>query len=52
MSTVSTSIRAAARVHRFTYAIRQVVAEAKKVEATGKAVRYLCLLYTSPSPRD
>lgn len=42
MSTqASTSIRAAQRVHRFTYAIRQVVAEAKKVEATGRAVRYL-----------
>jgi hypothetical protein len=41
MSTVSTPIRAANRVHRFTYAIRQVVAEAKKVEATGMAVRYL-----------
>jgi len=35
------SIRAAARVHRFTYAIRQVLAEARKVEATGMAVRYL-----------
>ena len=42
MSTqVSSSIRAAQRVHRFTYAIRQVVAEAKKVEATGRSVRYL-----------
>ena len=38
---VSTSIRAAKRVSRFTYAIRQVVAEAKKVEATGQTVRYL-----------
>jgi alanine-synthesizing transaminase len=37
----TTSIRAARRVHRFTYAIRQVVAEAKKVEATGMVVRYL-----------
>lgn len=34
-------IRTARRVDRFTYAIRQVVAEAKKVEATGRAVRYL-----------
>ena len=34
-------IRAAARVGRFSYAIRQVVAEAKKVEATGRSVRYL-----------
>lgn len=42
MSTeAATSIRAAQRVHRFTYAIRQVVAEAKKVEAAGRAVRYL-----------
>jgi alanine-synthesizing transaminase len=38
---VASSIRAAQRVHRFTYAIRQVVAEAKKVEATGRTVRYL-----------
>ncbi len=38
---VSTSIRAAERVSRFTYAIRQVVVEAKKVEATGRSVRYL-----------
>jgi alanine-synthesizing transaminase len=29
------------RVHRFTYAIRNIVAEAQKVEATGKRVRYL-----------
>jgi alanine-synthesizing transaminase len=43
MTTTSTSsaIRAAARVGRFSYAIRQVVAEARKVEATGKTVRYL-----------
>jgi alanine-synthesizing transaminase len=43
MSTTPTgsAIRAAARVGRFTYAIRQVVAEAKKVEATGRTVRYL-----------
>ena len=40
-TSVSASIRAATRVSRFTYAIRQVVAEARKVEATGKAVRYL-----------
>ena len=38
---VPTSIRPATRVSRFTYAIRQVVAEAKKVEATGRSVRYL-----------
>ena len=42
MSTpASTSIRAAQRVSRFSYAIRQVVVEAKKVEATGRSVRYL-----------
>lgn len=31
----------AARIHGFTYAIRNVVAEARKVEATGLTVRYL-----------
>jgi alanine-synthesizing transaminase len=36
-----TSIRTARRVDRFTYAIRNIVAEAKKVEATGQRVRYL-----------
>ena len=36
-----TSIRPAARVRGFTYAIRNIVAEAKKVEAAGKRVRYL-----------
>ena len=39
--TSTTTIRPAARVGRFSYAIRQVVAEAKKVEATGRPVRYL-----------
>jgi alanine-synthesizing transaminase len=34
-------IATADRVHRFTYAIRNIVAEAQKVEATGKRVRYL-----------
>ena len=34
-------IPTAARVHRFTYAIRNIVAEAHKVEATGTRVRYL-----------
>jgi alanine-synthesizing transaminase len=34
-------IRTAARVNRFTYAIRNIVAEAQKVEATGRRVRYL-----------
>jgi alanine-synthesizing transaminase len=35
------AIPTAARVHRFTYAIRNIVAEAQKVEATGTRVRYL-----------
>jgi alanine-synthesizing transaminase len=34
-------IRTAARVNRFTYAIRNIVAEAHKVEAKGTRVRYL-----------
>src|SRR5918998_594214 len=40
-SSTSTSIRTAARVDRFTYAIRNIVAEARKVEAAGRTVRYL-----------
>ena len=35
------SIATAARVHKFTYAIRNIVAEAQKVEAAGTRVRYL-----------
>ena len=38
---VQTPIPVADRVHNFTYAIRNIVAEARKVEATGKKVRYL-----------
>lgn len=38
---VQTSIPVAARVHGFTYAIRNIVAEARKVEATGRKVQYL-----------
>jgi alanine-synthesizing transaminase len=34
-------VRVAARIHGFTYAIRNVVAEARKVEAAGRKVRYL-----------
>ena len=34
-------IRSSARVRGFTYAIRNIVGEAKKVEATGRRVRYL-----------
>ena len=35
------AISTASRVHRFTYAIRNIVAEAQKVEAAGRRVRYL-----------
>jgi alanine-synthesizing transaminase len=35
------AIRTARRVDRFTYAIRNIVAEARKVEQTGQRVRYL-----------
>ena len=41
MSVTASAIRTAKRVDRFTYAIRNIVAEAKKVEAAGKKVRYL-----------
>lgn len=40
-SSTSTPIRVSARVRGFTYAIRNIVAEARKVEAAGKKVRYL-----------
>ena len=36
-----TAIAPAARIHGFTYAIRNIVAEAKAVEAAGMRVRYL-----------
>ena len=36
-----TGIRVSARVSGFTYAIRNIVAEARKVEAAGRRVRYL-----------
>ena len=38
---IQTPIPTASRVHRFTYAIRNIVAEAHKVEASGTKVRYL-----------
>jgi alanine-synthesizing transaminase len=41
MSVATAAIRTARRVDRFTYAIRNIVAEARKVEATGTPVRYL-----------
>ena len=37
----SRPVRVASRVNRFSYAIRNIVAAAKAVEAGGKAVRYL-----------
>jgi len=40
-SPTSTSIAIAQRVNNFTYAIRNIVAEARAVEATGRKVRYL-----------
>jgi alanine-synthesizing transaminase len=40
-SRVLSSIRTASRVSSFTYAIRNIVAEARKVEAAGRTVRYL-----------
>lgn len=39
--TSTSPIPVARRVSGFTYAIRNIVAEAKKVEATGKSVKYL-----------
>jgi len=38
---IAAAIPTAARVHRFTYAIRNIVAEAQRVEAAGTRVRYL-----------
>lgn len=38
---VAASIHVSRRVNAFSYAIRNIVAEAKKVEAAGKKVRYL-----------
>jgi len=40
-TSLATPIKVAGRVNSFSYAIRNIVAEAKKVEAAGKAVRYL-----------
>ena len=37
----TTSIRVSSRVGGFSYAIRNIVAEARKIEASGRAVRYL-----------
>ncbi|HUE86876.1 MAG TPA: aminotransferase class I/II-fold pyridoxal phosphate-dependent enzyme [Vicinamibacterales bacterium] len=41
MSVATPAIRTARRVDRFTYAIRNIVVEARKVEAAGTRVRYL-----------
>jgi alanine-synthesizing transaminase len=41
MSVQSAAVHVASRVGRFTYAIRNIVAEARRVEATGRAVQYL-----------
>jgi alanine-synthesizing transaminase len=41
MSVAAAAIRTAKRVDRFTYAIRNIVAEARKVEQAGTRVRYL-----------
>jgi len=41
MQATAAPIRTAKRVDRFTYAIRNIVVEAKKVEQTGMKVRYL-----------
>ena len=41
MSVATAPVRTARRVDRFTYAIRNIVTEAKKVEAAGTRVRYL-----------
>jgi alanine-synthesizing transaminase len=44
MSATTTQVSAipvASRVHGFSYAIRNIVAEARKVEATGRKVKYL-----------
>ena len=41
MSVLTAPIRTARRVDRFTYAIRNIVAEARKVEQAGTRVRYL-----------
>ena len=40
-SSTASAIPVARRVNSFSYAIRNIVAEAKKVEATGKTVHYL-----------
>jgi alanine-synthesizing transaminase len=41
MAVQQSSIQVASRVHGFSYAIRNIVTEARKVEAGGRAVNYL-----------
>ena len=41
LSRTARSIPVASRVNRFSYAIRNIVAEAQAVEAAGTPVRYL-----------
>jgi alanine-synthesizing transaminase len=41
MTVATTAIRSAQRVDRFTYAIRNIVSEARQVELAGTRVRYL-----------
>ena len=41
MNPTHTSLPVSGRISRFSYAIRNIVAEAQRVEATGKKVRYL-----------
>jgi alanine-synthesizing transaminase len=41
VSVVAAPVRTARRVDRFTYAIRNIVIEARKLEQTGRTVRYL-----------
>src|SRR5215203_5719838 len=41
MSVASSPITVASRIRGFTYAIRNIVVEARKVEASGRTVRYL-----------
>src|ERR671914_3002744 len=41
MPRATASIPVASRIRGFTYAIRNIVAEARKVEAAGRKVRYL-----------
>src|SRR6476660_10119098 len=41
MSQASSAIPVAHRISGFSYAIRNIVAEARKIEASGRKVRYL-----------